>query len=63
MFWQKRTAWRVASLLAGWCVARISRASPAWMQGLGHLDQLLAIWEWRMAPTPWLVLEPNDAGA
>ena len=31
---------------------------PAWMQGLGHLDQLLAIWEWRMAPTPWLVLEP-----
>jgi len=32
---------------------------PAWMQGLGHLDQLLAIWEWRMAPTPWLVLEPH----
>ncbi len=34
---------------------------PAWMQGLGHLDQLLAIWEWRMAPTPWLVLEPSAA--
>jgi hypothetical protein len=32
---------------------------PAWMKGLGHLDQLLAIWEWRMAPTPWLVLEPS----
>jgi hypothetical protein len=32
---------------------------PEWMQGLGHLDQLLAIWEWRMAPTPWLVLEPS----
>jgi hypothetical protein len=32
---------------------------PAWMKGLGHLDQLLAIWEWRMAPTPWLVLEPH----
>jgi hypothetical protein len=29
------------------------------MQGLGHLDQLLAIWEWRMAPTPWLMLEPR----
>jgi hypothetical protein len=28
------------------------------MRDLGHLDQLLAIWEWRMAPTPWLVLEP-----
>ena len=32
---------------------------PTWMKGLGHLDQLLAIWEWRMAPTPWLVLEPH----
>jgi hypothetical protein len=32
---------------------------PEWMQELGHLDQLLAIWEWRMAPTPWLVLEPS----
>jgi len=32
---------------------------PAWMQGLGHLPQLLAIWEWRMAPSPWLVLEPS----
>ncbi|MEN9499057.1 MAG: hypothetical protein RIS83_876 [Pseudomonadota bacterium] len=32
---------------------------PAWLQGLGHLDQLLAVWEWRMAPTPWLVLEPR----
>ena len=34
-------------------------ALPGWMQGLGHLDQLLAIWEWRMAPTPWLILEPR----
>jgi hypothetical protein len=32
---------------------------PTWMKGLGHLDQLLAIWEWRIAPTPWLVLEPH----
>lgn len=32
---------------------------PAWMQGLGHLDHLLATWEWRMGPTPWLVMEPR----
>jgi hypothetical protein len=32
---------------------------PEWMKDLGHLDQLLAMWEWRMAPTPWLVLEPS----
>jgi hypothetical protein len=33
---------------------------PAWMKDLGHLDQLLAIWEWRMAPTPWLIMEPRQ---
>ncbi len=22
----------------------------------GHLDQLLALWEWRMGPTPWLIM-------
>lgn len=32
---------------------------PAWMAGLSHLDQLLATWEWRQQPTPWLVLEPS----
>lgn len=32
---------------------------PDWMQGLGHLDQLLATWEWRAGPTPWLVMEPR----
>ena len=31
---------------------------PGWMQELGHLDQLLATWEWRSGPTPWLVMEP-----
>jgi hypothetical protein len=34
---------------------RIERA-PQWLAGLGHLDQLLAVWEWRSAPTPWLEL-------
>jgi hypothetical protein len=31
---------------------------PDWLQRLGHLDQLLATWEWREGPTPWLVMEP-----
>ena len=26
---------------------------PPWLQALPHLDQLLAVWEWRRAPTPW----------
>ncbi len=29
---------------------------PGLFDPLGHLDQLLAIWEWRMGPTPWLVI-------
>jgi hypothetical protein len=29
---------------------------PPWLENLGHLDQLLAVWEWRAAPTPWLVM-------
>jgi len=33
-------------------------ALPAWLQRSGHLDQLLALWEWRQDPTPWLILEP-----
>ena len=32
---------------------------PAWLKGLGHLDQLLAVWEWRSFPTPWLVMTPK----
>lgn len=32
---------------------------PAWLQGLPHLDQLLAVWEWRIRPTPWLVMRPK----
>lgn len=27
---------------------------PAWMNGLSDLDRLIALWEWRMGPTPWL---------
>ena len=29
---------------------------PAWFKQLSHLDQLLATWEWRSGPTPWLVM-------
>ena len=29
---------------------------PAWFEQLSHLDQLLATWEWRSGPTPWLVM-------
>jgi predicted O-methyltransferase YrrM len=32
---------------------------PAWLQTLPHLDQLLAVWEWRLQPTPWLVMRPK----
>lgn len=33
--------------------------APWWLKELGHLDQLLATWEWRMFPTPWLVMTPK----
>lgn len=29
---------------------------PHWFLNLAHLDQLLATWEWRSGPTPWLVM-------
>jgi precorrin-6B methylase 2 len=32
---------------------------PAWLQEFPHLDQLLAVWEWRARPTPWLVMTPK----
>lgn len=32
---------------------------PWWLKELSHLDQLLAVWEWREAPTPWLVMRPK----
>ncbi len=32
---------------------------PDWFHKLAHLDQLLAVWEWRAAPTPWLVMTPK----
>lgn len=34
--------------------------APAWFNNLAHLDQLLAVWEWRSGPTPWLVMKAKQ---
>lgn len=33
---------------------------PDFLHELGHLDQLLAQWEWRSEPTPWAVMRAKD---
>jgi SAM-dependent methyltransferase len=33
---------------------------PGWLKALNPLDQLLAAWEWRLQPTPWLVMSPKQ---
>ena len=34
---------------------RVSTDSlPDWMEGLSDMDRLIALWEWRSVPTPWL---------
>ena len=32
---------------------------PPELAALSHLDQLLCVWEWRLRPTPWLVMTPK----
>ncbi len=32
---------------------------PDFLHGAGHLDQLLAVWEFRIRATPWLVMTPK----
>ncbi len=39
--------------------AREIVGAPQWFKSLSHLDQLLATWEWRSGPTPWLVMKPK----
>lgn len=34
--------------------------APVWFNNLAHLDQLLATWEWRSGPTPWLVMKTKQ---
>lgn len=46
-------------------VTRIDRklddtALPAWMEELSDMDRLLALWEWRAGPTPWLWMQANS---
>ena len=33
---------------------------PSWFKGLAHLDQLLAVWEWRLSATPWLIMHSKN---
>jgi hypothetical protein len=40
---------------------RVSRVDlPPFLQEVGHLDQLLAVWEWRERPTPWLLAASRE---
>ena len=32
---------------------------PDFLNGASHLDQLLAVWEFRLQATPWLVMTPK----
>jgi hypothetical protein len=58
---QSGTSDRLARRLAETHVVRTVKQSstavtlPPLFDNLGHLDQLLAVWEWRSGPTPWLV--------
>ncbi len=36
---------------------------PAQLTGRSHLDMMLACWEWRAGPTPWLTMRPKVAGS
>jgi hypothetical protein len=33
---------------------------PPFFNSLPHLDHVLALWEWRGNPTPWLVMTPKE---
>lgn len=39
--------------------AKSLAGAPQWLLDLPHLDQLLAVWEWRVRQTPWLVMRPK----
>jgi hypothetical protein len=36
---------------------------PPFLMNAAHLDQLLSQWEWRGAPTPWVILKSRSARA
>lgn len=39
------------------------KSIPEWFVNLSNLDQLLAVWEWRSGPTPWLVMRARKESA
>ncbi len=39
---------------------RTLQRPPEWFSNLAHLDQLLAVWEWRSGATPWLVMSARS---
>ena len=34
--------------------------APLWFTEMSHLDQLIAVWEWRSGPTPWLIMRTDS---
>jgi SAM-dependent methyltransferase len=36
---------------------QIAARLPSWMEELSDLDRLIALWEWRGGPTPWLWMQ------
>lgn len=36
---------------------------PAQLTGRSHLDMMLACWEWRAGPTPWLIMRPRPSAS
>ena len=41
--------------------SRVLDNMPPWFMKLSHLDQLLATWEWRSGPTPWLAMYAKES--
>ena len=53
----------IASRFTSHTITRVDHGWPAlqlpeWLRASSHLDQLLAVWEFRRGPTPWLIMEP-----
>jgi len=43
---------------------RVEKADlPDQLTGRSHLDMMLACWEWRAGPTPWLIMRPKMRGS
>lgn len=53
---------RFAAMHQMWAIRQQPQAValPEIFASLGHLDQLLAVWEWRSGPTPWLLLQSRS---